>query len=171
MKRQILKSVLILGSMTLGSLALPGARSVAWAGTQVSINVNIGPPPPVIVHSAPTMVYLAEPAVYAAVGVPYDIFFISGRYYYLRGSDWFWAAGYGGPWTYIEYKTLPPGLRKYKVERLKDYREKQYVVYRQEGPKFKGKHFMAVEGDHGNGHGNNGQGNGRGNSGNGKKGK
>jgi len=168
MKRQILKTALILGSLTLGSLALPAAMSVASAATQVNINVNIGPPPPVIVHSAPTMVYLAEPGLYAAVGVPYDIFFFSGRYYYLRGNDWFWGGGYGGPWTYIEYKALPPGFRKYKVERLKDYREKQYVIYRQEGTKYKGQHFAAVEGKHdngnsqGNGNGSNGNGNGKG---------
>jgi len=170
MKRKLSKVLLILGTMTLGSLALPGATSSAWAGPQVSVNVNIGPPPPVIVHSPPTMVYLAEPAVYAAVGVPYDIFFISGRYYYLRGDDWFWAGGYGGPWTYVEYRALPPGLQKYKADKLKYYREKEYVIYRQEGEKFKGKHFAAEEGNHGNGNGNGNNGNGRGNGGsNGKK--
>jgi len=177
MKRQMTKAVLILGSMTLGSLVLPGATSVARAETQVHVNVNIGAPPPVIVQAAPTMVFLAEPGVYAAVGVPYDIFFFSGRYYYVRGNDWFWGAGYGGPWTYVEYRTLPPGLQKYKVERLRDYREKEYVVYKQQGPKFKGQHFVAAEHDQGNGksQGNNSQGNGHGNSGNGngngKKGK
>ena len=95
MKRQMTKAVLILGSMTLGSLALSGATSVARAETQVHVNVNIGAPPPVIVQAAPTMVFLAEPGVYAAVGVPYDIFFFSGRYYYARGNDWFLGAGYG----------------------------------------------------------------------------
>lgn len=176
MKGQMLKVALILGSLTLGSLALPGATSVAWAGTQVNVNVNIGAPPPVIVHAAPTMVYLAEPGIYAAVGVPYDIFFFSGRYYYLRGNNWYWAGGYGGPWTYVEYRALPPGFQKYKVERLKDYREKEYVVYQHAGPKYKGQHFEAEEHEHGNSNGNgNSQGNGHGNNGNGngngKKGK
>ena len=174
MKRHLVKSALTLGFLMVTSLA--------YAGPQVNINVNIGPPPPVIVHAAPTMVYLAEPGVYAAVGVPYDIFFFSGRYYYLRGADWFWAGGYGGPWTYVTYSTLPPGLRKYKVERLRDYREREYVVYRKQGPAFKGQHFEAEEHEHGRGNSNgpgngsgqdNGNGpgnsNGRGNSG--KKGK
>ena len=38
------------------------------AFAEVNINVNIGPPPPVIVTSRPTMVYLPEPAMYVAVG-------------------------------------------------------------------------------------------------------
>jgi hypothetical protein len=181
MKRQMMKAVLILGSLTLGNLALPGAISIASAGTQLSVNVNIGPPPPVIVQAPPTMVYLAEPGVYAAVGVPYDIFFFSGRYYYVRGNDWFWGAGYNGPWTFVEYRTLPPGLQKYKVERLRVYRENEYVVYKQQGPKFQGKHFEAEGHGPGNSQGNSSPGNssqgnsnpgnGRGNSGNGKKGK
>jgi len=172
MKLQFMKSALTVGFLTLAGLATSGAISVASAETQVHINVNIGPPPPVIVQAAPTMVFLTEPGVYAAVGVPYDIFFFSGRYYYLRGNDWFWGGGYGGPWTYVEYRTLPPGLRKYKVERLRDYREREYVVYRQQGPKFKGQHFEADEHEHGKGNGNSqggGNGNGHGNSG--KKGK
>ena len=167
MKRQIMmKAALTLGFLTLGNLTLPGAMSVASAETQVNVNVNMGTPPPVIVQAPPTMVYLAEPGIYAAVGVPYDIFFFSGRYYYLRGNDWFWAGGYGGPWTYVEYRTLPPGFQKYKVERLRDYREREYVVYKQQGPKFKGQHFVAEEHEHGNG---NSQDNGRGNSSHGKK--
>lgn len=173
MKRQMMMAALTLGFLTLGNLTLPGAMSVASAETQVNVSVHIGTPPPVIVQAPPTMVYLTEPRIYAAVGVPYDIFFFSGRYYYLRGNDWFWAGGYGGPWTYVEYRTLPPGLQKYKVERLRDYREREYVVYKQQGPKFKGQHFVAEEHEHGNGNsqGNNSQDNGRGNSSHGKKGK
>jgi hypothetical protein len=40
-----------------------------------------------------------------------------------------------GPWTYVEYPKSPPGFRKYKVERLRDYREREYVVYRQQAVK------------------------------------
>src|SRR5262245_60996435 len=86
------------------------------AHAQVSVNVHIGEPPPVVVYSPPTMVLLPEPQAYVAVGVPYDIFFIGGRYYYFHGTHWFWASGYNGPWTYVEYRALPPGLRRYKVK-------------------------------------------------------
>src|SRR5262245_28463388 len=99
------------------------------AQAQVHVNVNIGPPAPVIVQAPPQMLFLQDPGVYVAVGIPYDVFFIGGRYYYLHGDHWFWGPGYAGPWTYVEYRTLPPGLRKYKVVKLREYREREYKVY------------------------------------------
>jgi hypothetical protein len=146
-------------------MAVCGGLLPAAAHAQVSINVNVGPPAPVIVQAPPEMLFLRDPGVYVAVGIPYDVFFIGGRYYYLHGNHWFWGPGYGGPWTYVEYRTLPPGLRKYKVVRLREYREREYKVYRDRGPKFTGEHFYAVayddrdEGEgHGNGHGKHGRG-------------
>jgi len=145
------------------SLILFGALEPTMARAQVHVNVNIGPPAPVIVQAPPPMLLLPEPDVYVAVGIPYDVFFVGGRYYYLHGNHWFWGPGYGGPWTYVEYRMLPPGLQRYKVVQLREYREKQYKIYKVQGNSFSGKHFYAVSGDddQGNGHGN-GQGNGRG---------
>src|SRR2546423_12337434 len=92
------------------------------------------------------MLFLPEPGVYFAAGTTYDIFFVGSRYYYFHGDRWFWGAGYGGPWTYVTYRTLPPGLRRYKVEQLRFYREREYRVYRVEGQNFNGKHFYAEPG-------------------------
>jgi hypothetical protein len=117
------------------------------AHAQVNINVQIGEPPPVVVYSPPTMVLMPEPQMYVAVGVPYDIFFVSGRYYYLHGGHWFWGPGYGGPWTYMAVETLPPGLRKYKLKQLHEFREREYRVYKVQGPKFHGTYFVAKEKD------------------------
>jgi hypothetical protein len=130
---------------------LPISAPPAWAGVDVHINLGVPPvvveaPPPVVVEEPPTMVFLPEPGIYVAIGVPYDIFFISGRYYYFRGGNWFWAGGYGGPWTHVVYRSLPPGLRRYKIERLHEFREREHKVYRAQGPKFQGKHFAAVPG-------------------------
>ena len=129
------------------------------AHAQVHVNINIGPPPPVIVQAPPPMLFLPEPGIYVAAGTPYDIFFIGDRYYYFYGDNWFWGLGYGGPWTYVTFRTLPPGLRRYKVKQLREYREREYRVYRVEGRNFKGGHFYAAagpgenfrEGDHDNG--------------------
>ncbi|PYS09040.1 MAG: hypothetical protein DMG17_27780, partial [Acidobacteria bacterium] len=110
--------------MLLGSMLLLGLLTTP-ARAQVSIDVHIGEPPPVVVYSPPTMVMLPEPQMYVAVGVPYDIFFVSGRYYYFHGDHWFWGAGYGGPWTYVAVERLPPGLRRYKVRQLREFRERE----------------------------------------------
>jgi hypothetical protein len=136
------------------SLMLAAAFLATPAHAQVHVNVNIGPPPPVVVYSPPTMVMLPAAQTYVAVGVPYDIFFVDGRYYYFHGDHWFWGPGYGGPWTYVAYERLPYGLRKYKVKKLREFREHEYSVYRVQGPRFKGTYFVAEERDHpGRGHG------------------
>jgi hypothetical protein len=189
MKRQLRKIAVTGLGMLLGVIAMDGMLAMP-ARAEVNINVNIGPPPPVVVVERPTMLYLGEPGLFVAVGVPYDIFFVGGRYYYLHGDHWFWASGYGGPWVHVVNTGLPPGLRKYKVYQLRDFREREYRVYKVQGPKFNGKHFDADPGpnashghggdnDHGSsqrvsssGNGNSGNsGGGNGNSGKGGKGR
>jgi len=142
-------------------VTLVAGLSATPAGAQVHVNVNIGPPPvvvaapppppPVVVQAAPPMVFLSDPGVYVAVGVPYDIYFVNSRYYYFNGGNWFWGPGYGGPWTYAVYQSLPPGLQRYKVHRLHEFREREYEVYKDQGPRFKGRYFYA-EDDHDNDH-------------------
>ena len=134
------------------AVLLIAAVAMPATARQVNFNVNIGPPPPVIVPAAPTMLYLGQPGVYSAVGIPYDLFFVGDRYYYYRDSNWFWAPGYGGPWTFVSYKSLPPGLRNYRVGVLRDYRDREYRVYRLNASQFNGKHFVASQG-HGRGRG------------------
>jgi len=129
----------------------------ASALAQVSINVNIGAPPPVVVHSPPTMLFLPEPGFYVAVGVPYDIYFIGGRYYYLHDDHWFWASGYGGPWVHVGHSALPPGLQKFKIDRLRTFRDREHQIFVNQGPDFRGRRFRAVAGPGG------GNGRGRGN--------
>jgi hypothetical protein len=142
-----------------------GLLSVIWlamaAGTaraaEVHVNVNIGAPPPIIVRSAPTMVYLPEPAVYVAVGIPYDLYFVGGRYYYFRGDNWYWAPGYGGPWNYVVYSSLPPGLRKFRTVRLHEFRDREYRVYRYSGDyrdRYGDRYFVADYDHSGKSHGN-----------------
>jgi hypothetical protein len=148
MKRQITRLAGTGLAMLLGVVAMEGMLAVP-ARAEVNINVNIGPPPPVVVVERPHMLYLGEPGIFVAVGVPYDIFFVGSRYYYYHGDNWFWASGYGGPWVHVVYKSLPPGLQKYKVVQLREYREREYRVYKTQGPKFKGKQFDADPGPNG----------------------
>ncbi len=147
----------------MGLAATPGLA-------QVSVNVHIGEPPPVVVYSPPTMVLMPEPQMYVAVGVPYDIYFVSGRYYYLQSGHWFFGPGYNGPWTYVAVERLPPGLRRYKIKELHEFREREYRAYNAKGPGYNARYFVAEErenhgrdndDDQGNGKGK-GKGNGKG---------
>jgi hypothetical protein len=132
------RSVLLGLILSVGLFALP-------VHAQVNIDVQIGQPPPVVVYSPPTMVLMPEPQMYVAVGVPYDIFFVSGRYYYFDDGDWFWGPGYGGPWTYVKVEKLPKALRKYRMRELREFREREYRVYQLQGPGSGRAYFIAKE--------------------------
>jgi hypothetical protein len=116
--------------LLLAVIVLNGLFATA-ASAQLNVNINIGAPPPVILHTAPTMVFLPEPGVQVLVGTPYDIYFISNRYYYFHGNNWFYASGYDGPWIVV--KTLPPGLAKYKIAKLREFRDVEYVKVKSKG--------------------------------------
>jgi len=172
MRREITRVAVNGFALLLGLLLVQTAMETP-AFAEVNINVNVGTPPPVVVHERPTMVYLAEPGMFVAVGVPYDIYFISGRYYYYHGDNWFWASGYGGPWVHVTRNSLPPGLQRYKIVQLHDFREREYKVYKAQGSNFKGQHFSAEPGPgKGKSDNDNSQGNsnsqGGGNKGNGR---
>jgi hypothetical protein len=109
----------------------------------VNINITVPVPPPIVVEAPPEMVIIPEAGVYVMVGAPYDIYFISGRYYYFHKGYWYRGRGYNGPWIHVERRMLPPGLRKYKIERLHKFREHAWKEYRGRGPEFKRKHFRA----------------------------
>ncbi len=145
MKQTVKRLTTCIAILTL-LIAITG--SLALGEVNVNINIGVPMPPPVVVTSSPVMILLSEPGVYVAIGVPYDVFFISGRYYYFHDDHWFRGSGYGGPWVHIAHKSLPPGLRKYKIQQLHTFRDLEFKVYKVQGPKYKGKHFIAVE-DHG----------------------
>jgi hypothetical protein len=146
MKREMMRMTVMTGCSLLLCGVMLGGPMATTVPAEVNININVGVPPPIIMEAPPAMIYLGMPGIYVMVGVPYDIFFISARYYYFHGGNWFWAPGYGGPWVHVVYKSLPPGLRKYKIEKLREFRVQEYKVYKAQGPKFKGKHFVAVSG-------------------------
>jgi len=58
----------------------------------------------------------------------------------------------------VGVERLPPGLRRYKVKQLREFREREYRVYQVQGPNFGGRHFVAEDEDgdkehHGKGRG------------------
>ena len=139
-------------------LLLSGFAVTEAQAAEVHVNINIGAPPPIVVYSAPTMVYLREPAIYVAVGIPYDLFFVSGRYFYVRGNTWYRGPGYGGPWTPVVYRELPRGLQKYRVDRLRQFRDHEYRTYRSARSDHRSGNFVADYGpsrgkSHGRGRG------------------
>lgn len=134
--------------MAILTLLIAITGSQALGEVNVNINIDVPMPPAIVVEAPPAMIFLPQPGLYVAVGIPYSIFFHSSHYFYFHNDHWFRAPGYGGPWAQIKYKSLPRGLRKYKIHELHTFRDREFNVYREHGPRYKGKHFVA-EKDHG----------------------
>ena len=112
----------IVAMLVAASLALP-----ATARSQVSVNVNIGQPPPVVVAQPVLVPVQASPVMYApSYGA--DLFFYDGRYYTHRDNHWFYSTRVNTPWVSIAigkvpqhilavpvaYYRVPPGHLKHK---------------------------------------------------------
>lgn len=145
------------------ALAL-GASAACASNVGVDLNLHLGNQPqqvvvpaPVIVQPAPVVVqpapivsieqdvnfvYPPQLGFFVAVGVPYDLFFVQNSYYLCRDGRWFRAPGSHGPWVAAQYRDLPPGLRRHKLERIREYRRAEYDVYRRDRDHYHGKHFM-----------------------------
>jgi hypothetical protein len=108
-------------------LIAAGMAFPAAARSQVSVNVNIGPPPPVVI-AQPVLVPVQASPVYYAPSYGADLFLYNGRYYTVRNDQWFYAARVNAPWKAIaigrvprqilavpvSYYRLPPGHLKHR---------------------------------------------------------
>lgn len=88
------------------------------------------PGPVIVIQEPPVFLVPVALGFQVAVGIPYDMFLISGRYYVYHGDIWYIASSYNGPWTVVKYKNLPPGLQKHRVENIRAIREEEYRNYK-----------------------------------------
>ena len=89
------------------------------ADAQVSVNINVGPPP-VIFAAPPRVVLVPRTPVYYAPDTSYNVFVYQGRYYSFHEGAWFLAGAHGGPWAFVPVAQVPPPLltvpvRYYKI--------------------------------------------------------
>ncbi len=127
----------------IASLAFP-----ALALSETNVNISIGAPPvavlapPRVVFQTPPL-FLAPPKLgfYIGVDMPYDLVFISGSYYLLQGNSWYRSGHYDGPWASVRHDRLPPAIRGYNVDRIRQHREQEYRAYQQERDHYRGRHY------------------------------
>lgn len=99
------------------------------------------PPPRVAVPSPPVFVMPPSLGFYAAVGIPDDLFYLGGTFYLFQRNVWYSAPYYNGPWGVVPHKQLPPKLRKQGYDRIIQYRDREYQVYRAEQHHYRGHSF------------------------------
>ncbi|MHB1399460.1 MAG: hypothetical protein ACYDAI_17515 [Trichloromonadaceae bacterium] len=106
-----------------------------------NINLSLGNQPaprvvravPVVIQEPPMFLYPPQLGFAVAIGIPYDVVYLDGRYYLYDDDIWHVSSRYNGPWQRVKHKHLPPGLRKHKYREIVEYREREYVVYRGAG--------------------------------------
>ena len=129
--------------LVLLAAALCGASPAIAADVGFDLNVHISNrlPAPIIVEEPPLFLVPATLGFQVAVGVPYDMFHIDGRYYLCQDDGWYVAAGYGGPWTVIRRDRLPPGLAKRKYADIIALRDEEYRYFKRDRDHYHGKTY------------------------------
>ena len=89
--------------------------------------------PPVVIEEPPLFIQPPELGFYAAVGVPFDLYFSANAYFLFRGNAWYSAPHYNGPWASVRYASLPRELRRHPHEKIRYYRDAGYKHYRRGG--------------------------------------
>ncbi|HXE95265.1 MAG TPA: hypothetical protein VN642_02585 [Dongiaceae bacterium] len=135
--------------------------SVSYAGNVgVDVNIHLGEQPRQVIVREPVyqppvqqiqveedvqFIYPEPLGFYVAVGLPYDLFYVQNNYYLYRDGRWSRASRSHGPWVFVDRRALPPGLRRHKIERIHRYRDQEYVVYRRDQERYRGRHFRSAK--------------------------
>jgi len=100
--------------LVIAAIVLGGAEA---ARAQVSVNINLGPPP-IVVAEPPVVVMVPQSRVYFVPDPHVDIFFYGGYWWSPRGEVWYRAKAYNGPWGVITQTRVPRAV----VYMPRDYR-------------------------------------------------
>ena len=76
------------------------------AGAQLSVSINVGPPP-VVFATPPYVVAVPDTRVYYAPEVGINLFVYEGRYYSFHDGGWFLASTHHGPWVALPVARVP----------------------------------------------------------------
>ncbi len=147
MKREILISLVAIMGIAQGSIAANVGVDIHIGNQPVVVPVPVPapvpppPPVPIVIEEPPLFLYPPELGFGVAVGIPHDIFIFSGIYYLHRGDIWYRSGYYNGPWIVTGYRSIPPGLRRHRFERIHYYRDREYRHYEEEHGHYRGKQF------------------------------
>jgi hypothetical protein len=97
------------------------------------------PEEPVAISEPPTFLFPPELDFGVAVGVSYDMFYLSKTFYLLRRGSWYHSRQYDGPWVAMPANKVPPELRKQKLFRIHELRNQEFAVYWKDRAHYKGK--------------------------------
>jgi hypothetical protein len=100
------------------------------AFSEVSVNINIGPPP-VLVEGPPELIVVPRTMIYFAPSARADLFFYRGRWWTRHEGRWFRSNSYNGPWVVIGPRYVPVEIVRMPREYRTVYVREQRVPYGQ----------------------------------------
>lgn len=102
----------------------------APARAEVSVSINIGPPPIVAVQP-PAVVMIPGSQVHFVPDPQIDVFFYGGYWWSPRGDRWYRARAYNGPWGVIERSRVPRAVIYVPRDYRARYERERHVPYGQ----------------------------------------
>jgi hypothetical protein len=98
------------------------------ARAEVSVSVNLGPPP-IVVAEPPEVVLIPGSQVYFVPDPQIDVFFYGGYWWSPRGDRWYRARAYNGPWGVIERRRVPRAVVYMPRDYRARYERERHVPY------------------------------------------
>jgi hypothetical protein len=106
MKRRVFMVLFVATTL----LVLAGLLDRGSTEVNVSVGINIPPPPPLMIPAPPPMFVIPRTYVYFAPDVDVDVFFYQGYWYRPHQGRWYRSRAYNGKWVYLSPKSVPRAL-------------------------------------------------------------
>lgn len=100
------------------------------ARAEVSVNINLGPPP-IVVAEPPGIVLIPGSQVYFVPDPQIDVFFYGGYWWSPRGDRWYRSRAYNGPWGVIGRDRVPRAVIYMPPDYRARYERERHVPYGQ----------------------------------------
>ena len=100
------------------------------ARAEVSVNINLGPPP-IVVSEPPALVMIPHSQVHFVPDPNIDVFFYGGYWWSPRGERWYRSRAYNGPWGVIERGRVPRAVVYMPPDYRTRYERERHVPYGQ----------------------------------------
>ena len=100
------------------------------ARAEVSVNINLGPPP-IVVAEPPGVVMIPQSQVHFVPDPHIDVFFYGGYWWSPRGEQWYRSRAYKGPWGVIERRHVPRAVLYVPRDYRARYERERHVPYGQ----------------------------------------
>jgi hypothetical protein len=120
-------------SFGVGTPAYPYPAAPSYPPAYPYQGASAYPYQPVAIEEPPMFVQPPELGFYAAVGLPYDLFFLNNLFYLFFGNAWYSSPYYNGPWSNVYAYDVPYVLNRYPFERIRHYRDDYYGRYQRYG--------------------------------------